>query len=169
MTKLDIVHSHPMDVDTFWKVFLDADFKRRLYTEALRYPGYELLAESRPPDGRITRRFRAVPDVRMPAAVEKLLGKGASYVDDGHFDPAARRWHYRLIADKLTDRIHVDGQIWAEARGEGRIERLARGTIEVKVFGVGGIMESFFEKNARNAFNTAARFTETFAREKGYI
>jgi hypothetical protein len=39
--------------------------------------------------------------------------------------------------------------------------------ITVKIFGVGGAIESFIERTTRDSFEKAAIFTNEFIREKG--
>jgi hypothetical protein len=168
-THLRLEHVFDTNVDTFWeKVFFDEEYNRRLYgPEALKYKQWKLLSLDRKPDGGIARRALMEPPFEAPAVVKKLLGDGITYTEDGTFDPVAKRWRYKIIPSKLADKFTSEGEYWLEPRGDKQLLRICTVKLEVRVFGVGGAVEGFIEKQTKESYEVAARFTNGFIREKG--
>lgn len=167
--KFEMRHTFRCDEETFWgKVFFDEEYNRRLYgPEALKYKQWKLLSLDRKPDGGIARRALMEPPFEAPAVVKKLLGDGITYTEDGTFDPVAKRWRYKIIPSKLADKFTSEGEYWLEPRGDKQLLRICTVKLEVRVFGVGGAVEGFIEKQTKESYEVAARFTNGFIREKG--
>jgi hypothetical protein len=167
-THFTIRHTFDVDVDTFWnEVFFDADFNRKLYLEALGFKTYDVVEEKKDPDGTVHRKVRQTPRSDAPAVVKKLVGDEISYVEEGRFDPTKKRWSYTITPSKLPDKIKIGGEFWVEPKGEGKIERLCTVDLSVKIFGVGGAVESFIEKQTKDSYDKAALFTRKFIEERG--
>ena len=73
----------------------------------------------------------------------------------------------RGITPKLADKIHIGGAFWLEPRGERKVERVCTIDIDVKIFGVGKVVEAFVEKSTRESYDRAATFTNKYIAEKG--
>lgn len=156
------------DADSYWsKVFFDPEYNKRLYLDALGFKGFELLELTGEHGGVRTRRIRVEPKTDAPAVVSKLIGGDITYVEDGRFDPKTQIWSFTTTPSKLADKIRISGKFWVEPRGEKRIERACETEIEVKIFGVGGAVESFIEKTTRDSYAKTEAFTNAFIREKG--
>jgi hypothetical protein len=153
------------DEDTFWgSVFFETDYNRRLYTEALGFGGYTLLADDLRAGERI-RRMRCEPRLEMPAAVRRVLGDALSYTEEGRFDPKARRWHWRVVLSRLADKIRIEGDVRCEPAGAGRLTRTSDIDVGVDLFGVGGLIEGFVEKSVRDSYARATAFTRAYIRD----
>lgn len=169
MAKFTLRNVFETDKDTFWnKLFFDEEYNRRLYLDALGFKGFELLELTGEPGGVRTRRIRTEPKSEAPAVVTKLIGGDISYTEEGRFDPATGIWKYEIKTSKLTDKISITGTFWVEPRGDKKIERFCENDIQVKIFGVGGTVESFIEKTTRDSYAKTEAFTNAFIREKGY-
>jgi hypothetical protein len=167
-TRITLKHLFDTDEATFWpKVFFDREYNHRLYHEALRYKRWELLEQREEPGGAIVRRATMEPAFEVPALLKKAIGDGISYTEEGRFDPATRRWRYTITPNRMADKLTTRGEYWVEARGAKQIERICTVDLEAKIFGVGGALESFIEKQTREAYDTTMRFTNAFIREKG--
>lgn len=167
MGNFRISHTFATSVDIFWgNLFFDEHYNRRLYLEAMRFKGYELVELKRDPSGVITRRVKAEPDVEAPTVIQKLVGDSMAYEEAGRFDPAKKRWSFTITPSKLADKVHTTGEIWVEARGDKQVERIVMTDLQVKIFGVGKIVESFIEKTTRDSYEKAATFTNKFIAEK---
>ena len=167
-TRITLKHLFDTDEATFWpKVFFDRDYNQRLYHEALRYKRWELLEQREEPGGAIVRRASMEPAFEVPALLKKAIGDGISYREEGRFDPATRRWRYTITPNRMAVKLTTRGEYWVEARGDKQIERICTVDLEAKIFGVGGALESFIEKQTREAYDTTMRFTNAFIREKG--
>lgn len=167
-THFTVRHTFDVDVDTFWReVFFNNDFNRTLYLEHLGFSSYEVIEEKKEPDGTVTRKVRQTPKTEAPAVVKKLIGNEVSYVEEGRFDPAKKRWAYTIAPSKLADKIKIGGEFWAEPKGEGKIERICTVDLEVKIFGVGKAVEAFIEKQTKDSYDKAAAYTRKFISERG--
>lgn len=168
MSKFTLRNIFETDRETFWnRVFFDAEYNRRLYLEGLKFKDFELIELTGEPGGVRTRKMRTEPQSEAPAVVTKLIGGSLSYVEEGRFDPATMRWTYTITTSKLADKVKIGGTFWVEPRGDKRVERICDCEVSVKIFGVGGAVESFIEKTTRESYETAAKFTNDFIREKG--
>lgn len=155
-----------VDVDTFWeKVFFNDEFNATLYKRELEFIDYEILEQKTDEKGVVTRRAKQTPKPEGPAVVKKLVGDSVSYVEEGRFDPASKRWRYTITPSKMADKIKIGGEFWVEARGEDSVERICTVDLEVKVFGVGKAVESFIEKQTKESYEKAARYTQRFIDE----
>jgi len=158
-------HVFDTNVETYWdKIFFDEGYNLGLFREELGF-GYEVLELTKEADGTVRRKVRTTPKSDAPTAVKKLIGDGLSYLEEGRFDPVKRRWLYTITPSKLADKISIKGELWAEPKGD-KLERIATLDLEVKIFGVGKIVESFIEKTTRDSYDKAAAFTNRFVREK---
>ena len=49
---------------------------------------------------------------------KKVIGDASSYVEEGRFDPQAKKWHFNVIPAMGADKIKTSGQFWVEPRGD---------------------------------------------------
>lgn len=169
MAKFTVKHTFNTDLETYWgKIFFDDEYNRRLFLDGLGFGLYELIDLKEEPNGAKTRKVRTEPKSEAPAVVKKLIGDSLTYVEEGRFDPATKIWKYNIVTSKLSDKVKIWGDFWAESRGDKKIERFCTCNIEVKIFGVGGAVESFIEKQTRESYERAEAFTNKFIAEKGY-
>src|SRR5262249_31075375 len=163
MKRGSLVQDMAMDVAEHWRIYLDDAFERELYRDGLRFPVYELL-ENRETESEIIRRIRVVPKLDLPGPVAKVLGSSFAYTEEGRFDKAARLWTSKFIPSVLADRLTSTVAVRAEPAGEGRCRRTIDYTVEARIFGVGGLVESALEKNVRGGWEAGARFMNGWKR-----
>lgn len=168
--KFTIRHPYAIEPEAFWReVFFDAEYNNKLYLEGLRFEGFEVLEETNPADGRCTRKVRVKPRFDAPAAVRGLVGDSMSYVEDGRLElagPNAPRWISKVLPSALPDKTKVSAEMWLERTGPGQSDRVAVFDVEVKVFGVGGMVEKFLEKSMRENYEKAAAFTNEWVKAR---
>ena len=163
-----IKHTFNTDADTFWnKIFFDADYNKALFEEHLKFSTYRVLEQTTAPDGAVHRRVECVPPVELPAVAKKIFGESVSYIEDGRFDPKQRRFNAEVLPKVGGDKIHTRVVMYTEPRGDKRIERVADVDSSVKIFGVGGVLEAFMEKQMRASYDSAADFTNKWIADKG--
>lgn len=164
--KFEMKHSFRCDEETFWgKIFFDEEYNRRLFKEGLDFAVYEPLELREEPSGDKVRRVKTQPRAQMPAPVQKLLGEPTS-IEDGRFHAAQRRWAFKITPHKMAEKIHISGEFRMVPTATG-IERQASFEIKVDIFGVGGIVEGFIEKQLREGYDKGALFTNRYLQEKG--
>ena len=168
MAEITIRHELDCSEDAFWKCVFDEDYNRRLYLERLAFPGYKVLEQKEEP-GSISRKVHIDPPVAgLPGPVKKLIGDRLSYVEEGTFNKATKRYAFTVKPSTLAEKTTTKGELWTEKLGENRVARLARVTVEVKVFAVGGMVEDKIAGDLRASYEAAAKFTNEYVKEKGW-
>ena len=165
MRRLTLVQDIALDLDEHWRLFLDDDFDRKQYLEGFGFPRYEVL-ERRDGEAETFRRIRVVPKLDLPGPVAKLLGSSFAYTEDQTFDKKARTFRSKTIPSVLADRLTSESNVRAESAGVGRCRRTVEVSVEARIFGIGGLVESAFEKNLRSGWENAARYMNAQAAKK---
>ena len=161
MGKFTVTHEIACDVDTFWKTFFDPAYNEKQFLEALQFPAFKI-TDQKENDREIIRTVAAQPKMNVPGAIAKLMGPNFRYVEEGRFDKATKVWSWKLIPSVLADKVRQEGKLRVEPLGENRVRRVADLTIEAKIFGLGGLIESSTEKQLRDGWDESARFTNKY-------
>jgi hypothetical protein len=164
MAKFTMTHDLDCDPDKFWQLFLhEKEFNQKLFKE-LEFPEWELLEQTEG-DKEIKRVVKAVPKMDMPSAVAKLLGDRFGYTERGTFDKTAKTYKFAIEASTMKDKLKNEGFVRCEPAGEGKSRRIVDITAEAKVFGIGGMIESSFEKSYRTGWGHSAAFINRWVKE----
>lgn len=132
----------PCTPETFWKVFLDEKFTRELFLEVLGYREVTVLERTD-----TSRKLHVVPRINLPGPLQKLVGDSFAYEEHGTLDRAKNEWTWRMVPKKEI--VLTRGRVRLEAVGDGQCRRNDEVTIEGKIFGLGGVIESTAEKETR--------------------
>lgn len=133
----------PCSAQTFWQVFLDLDYTRRLYLDGLQFHEFQVLGATE-----ATRRLHLAP--KLPAGVHKLVGDSFAYEDHGTLDRARNLWTWKMVPRKEI--VATRGTMRIEPVSETACRRQDEVVIEGKLFGVGGVLEAVTEKEVRASF-----------------
>jgi hypothetical protein len=163
MATFTMRHDLDCDCDTFWRLFFENDFNEQLY-KALAFPEWKLLG-SKETDKEIIRTVKAMPKMDAPAAVVKLLGSSFGYDEEGRFDKATKTHKFIIKPNVMTDKLRNEGTVKCEPRGEGKSTRVVEIIAEAKVFGLGGMIESSFEKSFRTGWQQSADFINKWVKD----
>lgn len=154
--------------ETYWKCVFDEEYNRRLYFDSLKFREFKQLSQTDGANGTRSRKlYLNPPPADLPAPVAKVVGD-ISWTEEGTYDPKTGRYKFKVTPASLPDKTHISGEIWCEPRGEKSCERIARASVEVKVFMVGGIVEKRILDDMRKSYEAAAKFTNQFVKEKGW-
>ena len=156
-------HELECDCERFWKLFVDVEFNVALY-KALEFPEWKLL-ETKETDTEIVRTVKARPKMDAPATVVKLLGSSFGYDEVNRFDKVSKTAKFVIKTNVLTEKLRNEGTIKCEPRGEGKSLRIVEIIAEAKVFGVGGMIESSFEKSFRTGWQQSADFVNKWVKD----
>src|SRR3954471_7513180 len=152
MKKITVRDAFDVDADRFWRdVFFSRTFLERMYKEALGADQVDFLAEQGDVASGKTRKLRFSQRVDAPAPVRKLFGETTSMEEDGRFDPASKRWKFRMIPDKMADKIDITGETWLEEKGAGKVERVTELNVGVRIMVVGGLVESYIASSTETS------------------
>lgn len=162
MRRFTMVQDIALDLDEHWRLFLDDDFDKKMYLEGFGFPRYELL-DHRDGEAESFRRIRVVPKLDVPGPVAKILGSSFAYTEEQTFDKKARTSRSRVVPSVLADRLGSDSAVRAEAAGAGKTRRTIDISVEARIFGIGGMVESALEKNLRTGWDNAAAYMNKHA------
>lgn len=117
-------------------------------------------------DGRRDRRVRMQPDVKLPAAIERLAPiDKITYDEVSSYDPATHSMRYQ-IDSAANDRVKVAGMIRFIEDGDG-VRRTIDGVIEVNApLGLGGVIERFIEAETQKGYAKIGAFLQQFLDER---
>ncbi len=164
MGKFTMTHDLDCDVDKFWHLFLyENDFNEKLFKE-LEFPEWKLV-EQREEGNIVHRVVKAIPKMDAPAAVAKLLGDKFGYRETGKYDKSTKTYTFVIEPSVMTEKLRNEGVVRCEPRGEGKSKRVVDITAEAKVFGIGGMIESSFEKSYRTGWGKSAEFINRWVKE----
>lgn len=156
---------HPIDAtpDHFWDVVHHgSEFMRALYVDQLGY-GYEVRENNRETG---VRRTYITPKVDAPAAIVRVMGDSVSFEESGKLGPGPR-YTFEIVPNKFADKISISGAMVAEARGSEKCDRIVEFTVKCTIFGIGGLLERFIEKEIVRGYDDSAGFTNDFLKNVG--
>lgn len=161
-------HTFNCSEDTYWdEVFPDEEFNRRLFMDELGFTAYEVKVFEDTPKGK-RRVIEATPDLgEMPGPMKKLVGDGVGYREESELDRESKRMQVKVIPSKLADKIKMEGVFFTRSAGEGKCTRVFEMDVNVKIFGVGGMVEKKILDDLAQSYDKAAKFTNAYLEEKG--
>lgn len=149
-------------VNEFVEVYYSDAFNRAVAPVA-NLASRELIEAREDEEGRIERRVRIVPDVKLPLPIRKLLrGQPVSYVEWSLYDPKAQRAEYR-IESGAKDVVKVWGEIRFQAGpAPGTVVREIDGQVLVKVPALGRAIEKLIARELSTRYDAIQAFTQKF-------
>jgi hypothetical protein len=167
MADVRIEHTYDCSVDTFWdRIFFDDEYNRRLYKEALGFPGWEVV-KKQDKGNTVEREVDVTPKLGdLPGPIKKVVGDNVGYREVGEFDKSAKRYRIDIVPNKLADKLTVKGELWCEALGENKCRRIFAAKVTAKIFGIGGMLEKRLVADMEHSYAVGARFTNEFIIEK---
>lgn len=157
MGKFTVTHEIHCNAERFWKVFLDKEFNNELFKNYLGFPAFQIVEQTES-DTEIVRKITGQPKMDMPGPIAKLLGSNFGYREEGMLNKKAGLWRWKMIPSTLADKLRNEGTMRVEPVGDSKVRRIAEITIEAKIFGVGGLLESTSEKQLREGWDRSAQF-----------
>ncbi len=160
MATFTMKHELDCDCDRFWALFFDREFNEALF-KALGFPAWTL-ASTYETAAEIVRHVTAIPKIEAPAAVAKLLGSSFGYDEQARFDKASKTLTFVITPNVLAGKLKNEGTLRCDPRADGRSTRVVTIVAEAKVFGLGSIIESVFEKSFQVGWQDSANFLNTW-------
>jgi hypothetical protein len=168
MATLTVAHDYDCSATTFFQeCVLSQRYNTELYA-SLGFPKFDWL-ELRRTEAQSFRKIRVVPATgQLPSAMQKLVGEGLSYIEEGTFDAAKMEFVFRVFPSALGEKADVTGRLWCTER-PGGVVRHATFDARVKVFGIGSVIEEKMLENYKRSFDAAARFTRGYLERNGLL
>lgn len=160
MAEFRVEHTFNCSEETFWsKIFFDPAYNSSLFSKRLKFSHWQETKREESPD-KIVRVIEASPPMGdVPAALKSLVGDGVRYEERGVFERASKRYTVDVVPNRLADKIQVRIQITTQAAGPDRVIRRVNGTVQAKIFGVGGILEKKLIADLEKSYSKSAEFT----------
>jgi len=153
--ELTLHHEIHCSLERFWELFFDPAFTREMIVDGLGFASCDV--DPVVADGPWQKRtMRVVPKIDVPAAVAKLLGPKLGYTEHGKLDTRTREWSYEIVLSVLSDRIRMGGKVRVDAAGANRCMRHSDLWVDVRILGLGGLVERAAEKNMRDGWDRSA-------------
>ena len=162
MSTFAMKHELECSPERFWSVFFELEFNEKLF-KVLGFPHWKLI-DTRETERQIVRTIKATPKIDAPAPVVKLLGSTFGYEEVSTFDKATKVLRFVVKANVLSDKLGAVGTVRCEPRGDGTSLCVVEITTEAKVFGLGGMIESAFERSFRNGWQGSAAFINAWVK-----
>lgn len=163
MPTFQLKHEIECTPERFYKLFTDKEFNEALY-KSLEFPEWKIL-DVKETDKEIIRTVKATPKMEAPGPVVKALGASFGYTEESRFDKGTKMQSFAIKPSSMADKLKNEGKVRIEAVGSDKCMRIVDITIEAKVFGIGGIIESSLEKSLRAGWNKSADFTNKWVKE----
>ena len=158
MKKVHLSHEVNCTPETFWRLYFDPQFTAELLREAIKVDEFKIV-KFEENEREIVRVTTGKPRINAPAAIQKVIGGNFSYTEEVRFDKQAQTVRSKLSLSTFTDKVRNECTIRLEPIGSDRVRRIADAEIEVKIFGMGGMMESAMEKQMQEGWTAGAEFT----------
>ena len=164
--KLFCEHAVALPAERFWEILHQPVYEARV-AGAAGLQAYEELERREEPDATY-RRLRVEADLPEPlrSLLRRIAGvDSASSVEEQWRSRSRREVRWRMTPGVLADRIRVEGVVRVEPRGAKRCARILEGVVEVKVFGVGGLVERAAVSMVTDAYAKGAELAPAVAAE----
>ncbi len=159
-------HRIPLDADSFFATMHSEAFEARV-AEALGLTEYRVI-EREEEAREIYRRIQVTP--RLPAALVPILKRvagatTASYVEEQWRSREERLVRWRMTPTVLRDRSHLEGTVRVVPAGPRACKRVLDGVVEVRVLGVGALLERAIVSQVEEAYGASAHVAAEMADE----
>ena len=160
----------PCTPDTVWASFFDEPYLRALYLDELESRAFDVLEL-----GDTSRKLRIVPKMKLPSPVAKLIGDSFAYEEHGTLDRASNEWTWRMVqpanldpkSKPRKDAVTMHGTALIEPAGDGHCRRTDTFSIEAKIFGLGGLIESTIDKELQRGRTKEYAFLKRWLESPG--
>lgn len=158
--KCSMRHTFNIDVDGFWQdLFFEPAYNQALFCDHLGFEEYTCLELTRRDDGSIRRVLRASTRATLPAVLQRLFADHTGYTEVGEFDPRTGHFVATVIPSVAADKISSRFDLWVVPKSGRQVERCLEVDTQVKLLGVGRLIESALVTQLRQTSEKVAAFT----------
>ena len=156
-----------IDLPAYEKLYFDEPFNIEL-CKATRLD--RSLVKLETAGAKLTRAVKVSPEGRdIPGPVAAVLGGSKfEYTEYMDYELGKYQGRWRTEPFVLRDKILSSGTV-AFSAVPGGVRRLVEGDIQVKIFGVGGLIERFVVGDVEKSYAKAAEFTQKWIDAKKHL
>jgi hypothetical protein len=155
--KLSLDYTLDCTPEAFWKLYFDQQFVVRLHLEGLGSTSAEVVSQEGDLTSGITRTLRYGQRPNAPGPVRKIFGDEIVTTEVSTFDPSSSTATFTLTPGTMADKTRIHGAIALASDGRRTTEKFSL-EAQVKIFGVGPIVERFIEHQAREIQGKSVAF-----------
>ena len=167
MIRLDLEHEVRATPEGYWsRCLLSRAHNEALFLSELKACRYSLQAEQTRPDGKVERLVLVEP--QAPAGTPDFIRKALAYEEVGILDRVLDVYSFQTRNVMYPYAVDVTGEIRAVPRARvpgGKLDAIvlcSTVAISVRLFGVGGMVESQLAAEIRRAFKASADFSNAW-------
>ncbi|MCH2108150.1 MAG: DUF2505 domain-containing protein [Polyangiaceae bacterium] len=165
--KVRIVNRIECSETTFWELFRSQDYNQNIFLKRMNFPRWEITRLEEKGD-RVERTVEVEPYIgELPPAVKKVIGERICYREEGSLNIPEKCYELRVISNVLPSKILVSGSQRTEKVDEHTVNRIFEMEVQVKIFGVGGLIEKSIVADLKKGYNLGAVYTNEYIREQG--
>jgi hypothetical protein len=162
-----VEHDFECSEKAFWDTFLNTEYNREMFLEHMNFARWDLV-EIAKTDDFVDRVVEVEPYVgQLPAAVRRAVGERIAYREEGRLDRKKNTYKLRVIPGIFPGKVHVTGKQYTRPVSEHRCTRIFEADVEVKVFGIGHLIEKQIASDMRKSYESGASFTQNYMRQHG--
>jgi hypothetical protein len=167
--KAKIVQTFPCQAATFQRLFLGEAYNKALFEGHLHFPTWKVSSE-RTDGSRTYRTIEVEPYVPdLPVVIRKVVGDNLRYREEAYFDADTGKYYIRVVPNRLADKIFVSGVQRVEEVTPTSCRRIFEADVEVKIFGVGNLIEKKIINDLLKSYDVGAKFTEKYLAENDLL
>lgn len=155
--KLALDYTWACTPESFWELYFDPLFVVRLHLEGLGSTSAEVVAQEGDLTSGLVRTLRYSQRPNAPAPVRKIFGEEIVTTEVSTFDPSSSSTTFTVTPGTMADKTRISGAIALNVDGGRTTERFSL-EAQVKIFGVGPIVERFIEHQARDIQERSVAF-----------
>jgi hypothetical protein len=151
-------------VDGFWSLFFDDEFQLALLRSFQAAATRQVVEQRTDASGLMHMRIEYAAPADLPSLAKKLFGNG-EYTEVGRYDANLRKYCAATVPKVGADKIVIHTELSAEPLSATRCERVLTMETTVKVFGLAKMLESFLEREQRQAQKRTVDFTNAWIQD----
>ncbi len=148
--------------------FVDVYFSEAVNTAAAKCLGLKegsLVEKVEHGNGTVSRRVKMSPSLDLPKPIQKVLaGAPIEYFEVSIYDPKTQKIEYKMESG-AGDVVKVHGTISFIKKGTGVVRRI-EGIVDVRIFGVGGLIERYIDKEIAKSYAKVAEVMQAAIDER---
>ncbi len=155
MAKFTVTQTINCNADKCAKLYFDQAFNEALYKQKLGYSAFAVTSRSESDTQIVCNYTGKKLTSNLPDPVRKLIGD-SSYKEEVTFDKNSRSGRSRLTLSSASDKVRLEARLQIVPVGDNQANRVLTYEIEARIYGIGGLLESTFEKALREEVDISA-------------
>jgi hypothetical protein len=163
--RIRIEHTFECSEKAFWDTFLKEEYNKEMFCQRMKFPRWEITTFEAKED-EVIRVVEVEPYVgELPGAIKKVIGDNVGYREEGRLDRIKNSYKLKVIPARLADKLFIKGEQFTQSLGESRCRRVFEAEVQVKIFGIGGLIEKHIVGDLKRSYDVGADFTKNYMKE----